>query len=92
MCPLNGGVPLLEVSERRGSTDHCRQLLQSFLGCAIVGLVEVIEAVISPGGIVSLLEEPFSLPVRHLCIVYFDFNGQAAISGEENIMSSHNEE
>ena len=57
-----------------------------------MGLVEVIEAVISPGGIVSLLEEPFSLPVRHLCIVYFDFNGQAAISGEENIMSSHNEE
>ena len=57
-----------------------------------MGLVEVIEAVTSPGGIVSLLEEPFSLPVRHLCIVYFDFNGQAAISGEEDIMSSHNEE
>ena len=57
-----------------------------------MGLVEVIEAFISPGGIVSLLEEPFSLPVRHLCIVYFDFNGRAAICGEENIMSSHNEE
>ena len=56
-----------------------------------MGLVEVKEAFISAGGIV-LLEEPFSLPVRHLCIVYFDFNGQAAISGEENIMSSHNEE
>ena len=90
MCPLNGGVPLLEVSERRGSTEHCRRLLQSFLGCAIVGLVEVIEAFISPGGIV-LLEEPFSLPVRHLCIVYFDFNGRAAISRKENVMSSHNE-
>ena len=56
-----------------------------------MGLVEVTEAFISPGGIV-LLEEPFSLPVRYLCIVYFDFNGRAAISGEENIMSSHNEE
>ena len=91
MCSLNGGVPLLEASERKRSTDHCRRLLHSFLGCAIVGLVEVIEAFISPGGIV-LLEEPFSLPVRHLCIVYFDFNGRAAISWEENIMSSHNEE
>ena len=90
MCPLNGGVPLLEVSERRGSTDHCRRLLQSLLGCDIVGLVEVKEAFISAGGIV-LLEEPFSLPVRHLCIVYFDFNGRAAISHEENVMSSHNE-
>ena len=56
-----------------------------------MGLVEVTEAVISPGGIV-LLEEPFSLPVRHLCIVYFDFNGRAAISHEENVMSSHNRE
>ena len=43
-----------------------------------MGLVEVIEA--------------FIAPVRHLCIVYFDFNGRAAISGEENIMSSHNVE
>ena len=56
-----------------------------------MGLVEVIEAFISPGGIV-LLEEPFSLSVRHLCIVYFDLNGRAAISGEENIMPSHNQE
>ena len=55
-----------------------------------MGLVGVIEAFISPGGIV-LLEEPFSLPVRHLCIVYFDLNGRAAISREENVMSSHNE-
>ena len=79
------------MSERRDSTDHCRRLLQSFLGCAIVGLVEVIEAFISPGDIV-LLKESFSLPVRHLCIVYFDFNGRAAICGEKNIMPSHNEE
>ena len=55
-----------------------------------MGLVEVKEAFISAGGIV-LLEEPFSLPVRHLCIVYFGFNGRAAISHEENVMSSHNE-
>ena len=70
------------MSERRGSTDHCRRLLESFLGCDIVGLVELIEAFISAGGIV-LLEEPFSLPVRHLCIGYFDFNGRPAISLEE---------
>ena len=56
-----------------------------------MGLVGVIEAFISPGGIV-LLEEPFSLSVRHLCIVYLDFNGRALISREENITSSHNEE
>ena len=55
-----------------------------------MGLVEVKEAFISAGGIV-LLEEPFSLPVRHLCIVYFDFNGRAAISHEENVIPSHNE-
>ena len=55
-----------------------------------MGLVEVIEAFISAGGIV-LLEERFSLPVRHLCSIYFDFNGRAAISQEENVMSSHNE-
>ena len=44
--------------------------------------MELIEAFISAGGIV-LLEEPFSLAVRHLCIVYFDFNRRAAISLEE---------
>ena len=55
-----------------------------------MGLVEVKEAFISAGGIV-LLEEPFSLSVTHLCTVYFDFNGRAAISHEENVMSSHNE-
>ena len=53
-----------------------------------MGLVGVIEAFISLGGIV-LLEESFSLPVRHLCIVYFDFKGRAAISREKNVMSSH---
>ena len=47
-----------------------------------MGLVEVIEAFFFAGGIV-LLEETFSLPVRHLWIVYLDFNGQAAIR-EEN--------
>lgn len=55
-----------------------------------MGLVEVIEAFLYAGGIV-LLEEPFLLPVRHLWIVYLDFNGRAAISREENVMSSHNE-
>ena len=50
----------------------------------------MIEAFISAGGIV-LLEEPFSLPMRHLCIVYFDFNGRAATAREGNVMSSHNE-
>ena len=27
-CPLNGGVPWLEVSQRRISTDHCRRRLR----------------------------------------------------------------
>ena len=56
-----------------------------------MGLVEVIEAFISPGGIV-LLKESFSLSVTHLCIVYFDFNGRAEICEEKNIMPFHNEE
>ena len=28
LCPLNGGVPWLEVSQRRISTDHCRRRLR----------------------------------------------------------------
>ena len=55
-----------------------------------MGLVGVIEAFISPEGIV-LLDEPFSLSVRHLCILYLDFNGRAGISWQENITSSYNE-
>ena len=49
-----------------------------------MGLVEVTEAVISPGGIV-LLEEPFSLPVRHLCIVYFDLTDELRSLGRRTL-------
>ena len=53
-----------------------------------MGLVEVKEAFISAGGIV-LLEEPFSLPVRHFAHCLFGFQGTSCdLSGGERYVVS----